>query len=146
MWIIKIVKIKCFYPPRVLEKQWWIYSCLQKPPRENWFQYVRREYATTINFPHIITLVKPKVSIIRYLKFHFGNILYSFHLYTSLGFPLFRCIIFGPNSDQCPFCCDDVIFVGQLSTLWKAYCKLSDKCLGGNRRYWAIKDASFSLV
>ena len=27
------------------------------PPRENWFQYVRREYATAINFPCIITLL-----------------------------------------------------------------------------------------
>jgi len=35
-----------------------LYSCLQIPPRENWFQYVRRVYATAINFPCIITLVK----------------------------------------------------------------------------------------
>ena len=27
-----------------------------KPPRENWFQYVRRENATAINFPYLITL------------------------------------------------------------------------------------------
>ena len=33
-----------------------IFSCLQIPPRENWFQYVRRVYATAINFPCIITL------------------------------------------------------------------------------------------
>ena len=33
-----------------------IYSWLQIPPRENWFQYVRRVYATAINFPCIITL------------------------------------------------------------------------------------------
>ena len=32
------------------------YSCLQISPRENWFQYVRRVYATAINFPCIITL------------------------------------------------------------------------------------------
>ena len=32
------------------------YSCLQTPPRKNWFYYVRREYATAINFPYIITL------------------------------------------------------------------------------------------
>ena len=32
------------------------YSCLQIPPRENWFQYVRRVYATAINFPCFITL------------------------------------------------------------------------------------------
>ena len=29
---------------------------LTKPPRENWFHYVRREYATAINFPCLITL------------------------------------------------------------------------------------------
>ena len=34
-----------------------IYSCLQIPPRENWFQYVRRVYASPINFPCISTLV-----------------------------------------------------------------------------------------
>ena len=26
-------------------------SCLQIPPRENWFQYVHRVYTTAINFP-----------------------------------------------------------------------------------------------
>ena len=31
------------------------YSCLQIEPRENWFQYVRRVFATAINFPCIIT-------------------------------------------------------------------------------------------
>ena len=56
MWIIEIIKIKCFYPPRILNEHWCIYSCLQIPPRENWFQYVRRVYATAINFPCIITL------------------------------------------------------------------------------------------
>ena len=54
MWIIKII---WFYPPpRILDEHWCIYSCLQIPPRENWFQYVRRVYATAINFPCIITL------------------------------------------------------------------------------------------
>ena len=53
MWIIKI---KCFYPPQIINEHWCIYSCLQIPPRENWFQYVRRVYATAINFPCIITL------------------------------------------------------------------------------------------
>ena len=56
MWIFKIIKIKCFYPPRILHKHWCIYSCLQIPPRENWFQYVRRVYTTAINFPCISTL------------------------------------------------------------------------------------------
>ena len=35
------------------------YSCLQIPLRENWFQYVRRVYATAINFPCISTLGAP---------------------------------------------------------------------------------------
>ena len=30
--------------------------CLQTPPRENWFQYIRREYATAIKFSCLITL------------------------------------------------------------------------------------------
>ena len=30
------------------------------PPRENWFQYVRRVYATAINIPCIKTLSPPK--------------------------------------------------------------------------------------
>ena len=42
--------------PRILNEHWCIYSCLQIPPRENWFQYVRRVYTTEINFPCIITL------------------------------------------------------------------------------------------
>ena len=41
------------------KKHWCIYSCLQIPPRENWFQYVRRVYATAIIFPSIITLSQP---------------------------------------------------------------------------------------
>ena len=57
MWIIKTIKIKCFYPPRILNEHWCIYSCLQIPPRENWFQCVRRVYTTAINFPCFSTLV-----------------------------------------------------------------------------------------
>ena len=49
--------IKCFYPPGILEEHWCVYSCLQTPPRENWFQYERREYTTAINFPCLITLI-----------------------------------------------------------------------------------------
>ena len=44
------------YPPRILNEHWCIFSCLQIPPRENWFQYVRRVYATGINFPCMSTL------------------------------------------------------------------------------------------
>ena len=58
MWIIKIIKIEYFYPPRILEKHRCIYFCLQQtPPRENWFQYVRREYTTAINLPCLITFI-----------------------------------------------------------------------------------------
>ena len=57
MGIIKIFKIQCFYPPRILNEHWCIYSCLLITPRENWFQYVRRVYATAFNFPCIITIV-----------------------------------------------------------------------------------------
>ena len=57
MWIVKIFKMQCFYPPRVLNEHWCIYSCLQIPPRKNWFQYVRRVYTTAINFFCIVTLV-----------------------------------------------------------------------------------------
>ena len=60
MSIIKIIQIKGFYPPRILNEHGCIFSYLQIPPRENWFQYVRRVYATEINFPCIITLKKPK--------------------------------------------------------------------------------------
>ena len=60
-WIIKIIKIKCFYPPRILDEHWCIYYCLQIPPRENWFQYVRRVYTTAMNFPCITSL--PSISI-----------------------------------------------------------------------------------
>ena len=55
-------QIKCFYPPRLLNKHWCIYSCLQTPPSENWFQCVRRVYVTAISFPCIITLVLPVCS------------------------------------------------------------------------------------
>ena len=40
-----------------------MYSCLQTPPKENWFQYVRREYATAaINFPCLNTLIPSVLS------------------------------------------------------------------------------------
>ena len=54
--IIKIIKIKCFVPPRILEEHWCIYFCSQIPPRENWFQYVHRVFIATINYPCISTL------------------------------------------------------------------------------------------
>ena len=59
MLIIKIIKIKCSNPSRILNEQQCIYSCLQTPPRENWFQYVRRVYTTAINFSYITALHAP---------------------------------------------------------------------------------------
>ena len=50
--LLKLSKLNAF----ILLEHWCIYSCLQIPPREDWFQYVRRVYATAINFPCIITL------------------------------------------------------------------------------------------
>ena len=86
MWIIKISKIKFFYSPRILNKHWCKYSCLQIPPREYWFQYVSRVYATAINIPCIIyTLVCIMYchSILRFsyhqkLKYMFWQIKHKF--------------------------------------------------------------------
>ena len=69
MLIIKIIKTKCSNPSRILNEQLGIYSCLQIPPRENWSQYVRRGYATAINFSCIITLVKCTMLIYNYTQF-----------------------------------------------------------------------------
>ena len=77
---MKIIKIKYFYSPRILEELWWIYSCLQTPPRENWFQYVRRVYATANNFPCIITLVG---SILTNLLRYMCIVMYTTILYTE---------------------------------------------------------------
>ena len=56
----KLSKFNARYP-RILNEHWGIFSCLQIPPRENWFQYVRRVYATAITslalhsclYPHL---------------------------------------------------------------------------------------------
>ena len=37
MGIFKIIKIKCFYPPRILDEHWSIYSCLQIHPERTGF-------------------------------------------------------------------------------------------------------------
>ena len=42
----------------------WFYSCLQIRPRENWFQYVRRVYATAINFPCNLTFILCNVCVL----------------------------------------------------------------------------------
>ena len=78
VWIFKIIKVYCFYPPRILDKHWCTYSCLQIPPRENWFQYVRRVYATAINYPCISTLSKTRLVLLcfGYNKWGGGRFLY----------------------------------------------------------------------
>ena len=43
--------------------------CLQIPPRENWFQYVRRVYETAIIFPYIAALDLQKFSRSAYKDF-----------------------------------------------------------------------------
>ena len=45
-----------------------MHSCLQLPPRENWFQYVRRVYSTAINFPCIITLFETYIKMFILLR------------------------------------------------------------------------------
>ena len=65
----KFFKTQCFYPPRIINEHWCTYSCLQIPPRENWFLYVRRVYATAINFPCIITLWDRKCFPLVILKY-----------------------------------------------------------------------------
>ena len=47
-------------PPRILNEHWCIYSCLQIPLRENWFQCVSRVYTTAFNFPCITPLIPGK--------------------------------------------------------------------------------------
>ena len=56
MRIIKIIKIKCFYPPRILDNTDASILVYKFRPEKTWFQYVRRVYATAINFPCISTL------------------------------------------------------------------------------------------
>ena len=58
------MKLLCeFYSTRILEEHSCIYSCLQIPPKENWFQYARRVYATANNFPFISTLVRGRFKL-----------------------------------------------------------------------------------
>ena len=58
MWIFKI---KCFNPLRILDEHWCIYSCLQIPPRENWFQYVRRLLQQQLTFLALVPCSVPSI-------------------------------------------------------------------------------------
>ena len=42
---------------RILNEHWWLYSFLQIPPKENWFQCVRRVYTPANNFPCFTPLI-----------------------------------------------------------------------------------------
>ena len=64
---------------------------LQIPPRENWFQYVSRVYATAINFPCSITLVNKileRVSLVLFQYFEMlliqNNVLKKINLKRNL--------------------------------------------------------------
>ena len=54
--LCELSKLSKFNALWIQNEHWGIFSYLQIPPRENWFQYVRRVYATAINFPCITTL------------------------------------------------------------------------------------------
>ena len=75
-FFFKIIKIK-----RTLT----LYSCLKIPPRENWFQYLRRVYATAINFPSISTLTQSMfVFILLMIKLEEDIISWSRVLYSAV--------------------------------------------------------------
>ena len=70
MWIIKIFKIQCFYPPRILNKHMHLFFFTNSTQREHLFLFTNsalrelvsictQSTATAINFPSIITLVQP---------------------------------------------------------------------------------------
>ena len=84
-------------PPRILDEHWSIYYCLQIPPRENWFQYVRRVYTTAINFPCITSLDKQSIKIEeghRSIVTYFANKLVReiYTNYTKLNFFIFSLV------------------------------------------------------
>ena len=108
MWIIKIFKIQCFYPNRIINEHRCIYSCLQIPPRENWFHSVRRVHATAINFPCIITLIK-----IRYYYTSTWYLLTIRLTRTPQSIPIF---IWTPFTLDCQYlgtpCTLDCLYIG----------------------------------
>ena len=68
----------------------YIYSCSQILPRENSFQYVRREYATAINFPCLITLTPDyKMPCVRRTLPQNRDTAASSQNYTIFSFPYY---------------------------------------------------------
>ena len=53
MWIIQIIKIKCFYPTQILNEHWCIYSCLQIPPRENFPCIITLDIQIIVSYPSL---------------------------------------------------------------------------------------------
>jgi len=86
IWIFKIIKIECFYLPRILNEHWLIYSCLQFLPRDNWFQYVREYTRPQLTFLALI----PWIWVIRW---HF-----SIHWIYSLFHGFIELLIQGTTS------------------------------------------------
>ena len=125
MWIIKIIKIKCFYSPWILEEHWCIYSCLQTPLGENWFKYVRREYATAVNFPCLITLGQAKFLEMPLWKWKVAFVYSSFNvcfylLYLLLKFSVspWRFVL----SNKCPW------IQAKISDIWQIVINIYYPC------------------
>ena len=80
----KLSKFNAFNLLGYQTNTWGIYSCLQIPPRENWFQYVRRVYANAINF-HCITFLPNMMSLI----IKASDVILGIYL-SILGYDIFR--------------------------------------------------------
>ena len=61
----KLSKLNAFNLLGYKNEHWCIYSFLQIPPRENWFQYVRKVCATAVNFPCSIPLIQNSLLIFK---------------------------------------------------------------------------------
>ena len=86
--MIEFFKIECFYLPWIQKEHRYIYFCSQTPPRENWFEYERREYATAINFPCLAPRDKRVTKIDYQLKYaifsYCVQVLYTTNQQTSV--------------------------------------------------------------
>ena len=116
----KLSKLNPFWPPWILNEHWCIYSCLQIPPRENWFQYVRRVYATATNFPCIITLIVssdiflylPKLAsywflipncLVLKIIFKYGSNLFTRELRWIFSWRISLCLVYSPFNSNSKF-------------------------------------------
>ena len=84
MWIIKTIKIKCFYPPRILNEHHDASILVYKfRPERTGFNM----YATAINFPCIITLVHKKHFMMKDVLINIKGLIF---LNISLPFSPYR--------------------------------------------------------